>query len=184
MKLLQLHSVKSAPQKSRHLLESSIEQFGWIPNQTAYMAESDNLLSSYQFAHNQFSNCSLSEKEKAVVWITVGIINNCTYTVQAHEWIALNMGVDNIIIESLAKCPTALEEKLFVLHEFTKSVATAQGIITIEDAKAFMEAGYTRQNMLDVILGVSQKTMSTLLNSIAGTNIDTQFIIENKAEKK
>jgi len=177
MKLLQLHSIKSAPDDSTPLLESSIENFGWIPNQTAYMAESNSLLSSYQFAHNQFSNCSLNEVEKTVVWLTVGVINKCSYTVEAHKWIGLNMGVDEEIIECITKHPSNLPNKLLELYAFTKTVAKAHGVIPFEKAKIFIEAGYTRQNMLDVILGVSQKTMSTLLNSIAGTEIDEQFII-------
>ena len=40
---------------------------------------------------------------------------------------------------------------------------------------AVLRAGFSQQNMLDVVLGVSQKNMSTIVNAIAGTEIDTAF---------
>ncbi|KHT62790.1 carboxymuconolactone decarboxylase [Photobacterium gaetbulicola] len=175
---LQLHTIESAPESSRTLLQSSIDNFGWIPNQSAYMAESPALLASYQNAHELFSQCSLTEEEKAVVWITVGSINQCPYTVQAHAWIALHSGVSAEIVDSLITPSSQLPSHLEALQRFTKDVALAQGSIPQESAINFLNAGYSKQNMLDVILGVSQKTMSTLLNSLARTEIEPQFITQ------
>ncbi|NAX45699.1 carboxymuconolactone decarboxylase family protein [Photobacterium halotolerans] len=173
---LEMHTVQSAPEDSRKLLQSSIDNFGWIPNQSAYMAESPALLSSYQYAHDRFSDCSLSDEEKAVVWITTGLLNQCRYTVQAHRWIALKKGVAADTLTQLETNPDSLPEKLRAIHRFTQVVVKAQGIIPQPAAMDFLRAGYTRQNMLDIILGVSQKTMSTLLNSLAGTQIEPEFM--------
>ncbi|UTH75622.1 carboxymuconolactone decarboxylase family protein [Chromobacterium sp. IIBBL 290-4] len=175
MTTLKMHDLDSAPSGSRALLQSSIDNFGWIPWQSAYMAESPALLSSYQFAHDAFSNCSLSEEERAIVWITTGTINQCAYTVQAHTWIAQHKGVPAATLQALAQEPEALPEKLAALHRFTREVVLAQGQISKEEIAAVRAAGYSSQNVLDVILGVSQKTMSTLLNSIAGTQVEPQF---------
>lgn len=41
--------------------------------------------------------------------------------------------------------------------------------------EAVLEAGFSKQNMLDAVLAVAQKNMSTILNSIAGTKIDARF---------
>jgi len=176
MTLLTLHTLDSAPAASRPLLQSSIDGFGWIPWQSAYMAESPALLSSYQFAHDAFSACSLNEEERAVVWITTGMINDCAYTIQAHSWIARHKGVAAEIISQLLTQPEALPSRLSALHKFTRAVALAQGHIPANEASAFLQAGFTKENMLDVILGVAQKTMSTLLNSVAETAIEPQFM--------
>ncbi|MGM3160254.1 carboxymuconolactone decarboxylase family protein [Dickeya undicola] len=175
MTILQMHTLDSAPSASRPLLQSSIDGFGWIPWQSAYMAESPALLSSYQFAHDAFSQCSLSEEERAIVWITAGTINQCTYTVQAHSWIAQHKGVSSEILNMLAHQPEALPGKLAALYRFTCQVVLAQGQIPQKAVEEVLAAGYSQQNILDVILGVSQKTMSTLLNSIAHTQIEPQF---------
>ncbi|REL31309.1 carboxymuconolactone decarboxylase family protein [Thalassotalea euphylliae] len=180
MTILTLHNIDTAPVASRSLLQSSVDKFGWIPNQSAYMAESPALLSSYQHAHSLFSTCSLSEEEKTIVWITIGMINNCSYTVQAHSWIAKSNSVNDQLLALLIESPNKLPERSHALYAFTKSVARANGVISKAAQADFLAAGYTHENMLDVILGVSQKTMSTLLNSIAGTSIEPQFLPSEK----
>ncbi|MEI7254067.1 carboxymuconolactone decarboxylase family protein [Dickeya dadantii] len=176
MTYLTLHTIETAPEASKALLQSSIDNFGWIPNQSAYMAESPALLSAYQYAHELFSHCSLNEQERAIVWITVGINNRCVYTVQAHRWIALHNGVPAELIWQLEYQPETLPPRLAALHAFTRIVIQAQGQLKADAIDTFLSAGFSRQNMLDVILGVAQKTMSTLLNSIAGTSIERQFL--------
>lgn len=180
MKLLHMHTIESAPAASRPLLQSSIDGFGWIPWQSAYMAESPALLASYQYAHDAFSQCSLNEEERAIVWITTGLVNDCAYTVQAHSWIARHKGVSAETIDSLVKQPDALPARLAALHQFTRTVALAQGHIPAEAVMALLAAGFSKENMLDAILGVAQKTMSTLLNSVAGTAIEPQFLTAAK----
>ncbi|MEM6160961.1 carboxymuconolactone decarboxylase family protein [Erwinia sp. P6884] len=175
MTILKMHNLDSAPSASRSSLQGSIDVFGWIPWQSAYMAESPALLSSYQFAHDAFCQCSLNEEERAVVWITTGTINQCAYTVQAHNWIAQHKGVSVEILNTLAHEPEVLPGKLAALYRFTRQVVLAQGQIPQQALEEVLSAGYSQQNVLDVILGVSQKTMSTLLNSIAHTQIEPQF---------
>ncbi|MHB0774486.1 carboxymuconolactone decarboxylase family protein [Halomonas sp. WWR20] len=172
---LKLHTIDSAPEKSKALLQSSIDNFGWIPNQSAYMSESPSLLAAYQRAHDLFIDSSLNEEEKAVVWITCGVENNCAYTVQAHAFIALAKGVGARVVDAIAHNPASLDARLRALHNFTLQVIHCRGRVEKQAIDAVLQAGFSKQNMLDVILGVSQKNMSTILNSIAGTEIDDRF---------
>lgn len=175
MTVLKLHTIDSTPEKSKALLQSSIDNFGWIPNQSAYMSESPSLLAAYQRAHDLFIDSSLNEEEKAVVWITTGVENNCAYTIQAHAFIALSKGVDEAVVHALAHEPVHLDTRLLALRNFTLEVIHCRGRVSRSATHVFLQAGFSQQNMLDVILGVSQKNMSTLLNSIADTEIDEPF---------
>ncbi|ELN4740966.1 carboxymuconolactone decarboxylase family protein (plasmid) [Pseudomonas aeruginosa] len=175
MPVLKLHTLDSTPEKSKALLQSSIDNFGWIPNQSAYMSESPSLLAAYQRAHDLFIDSSLNEEEKAVVWITTGVANNCEYTIQAHAFIALAKGVDEAVVDALAHEPSRLNTNLLALHNFTLEVIHCRGRLSKSAIEAVLQAGFSKQSMLDVILGVSQKNMSTILNSIACTKIDERF---------
>lgn len=168
------HDILSAPEGSKALLQSSINNFGWIPNQSAIMAEAPALLESYQTAHELFGQCSLNSTEKAVVWICTGMAHNCQYTIKAHEFIARNEGVDIKYLQALRN-NEALPEKLEKLKFFTNKVATCQGSLQAEDVTNFINAGFTHAQVLEVILGVSQKTMSNMMNSISNTEIDEVF---------
>jgi len=44
-----------------------------------------------------------------------------------------------------------------------------------DDIEAFLEAGYAKEQILEVILGVSMKTLSNYVNHIAQTPLDTAF---------
>lgn len=41
--------------------------------------------------------------------------------------------------------------------------------------QAFLDAGFTKRQMLEVILGVSQKVMSNYTNHLANTPVDAPF---------
>jgi alkylhydroperoxidase family enzyme len=179
MQRLVLHTISTAPKASQKLLQASIDNFGWIPNQSAYMAGSPALLEAYQRAHDLFNSSSLNEEERAVVWITTGRENSCNYTVQAHAFIALKGGVQPAVIQALIDDADALSPRLSQLRQFTKSTISCRGQLPKAAIDAFLEHGFTNENMLDVVLGVSQKNMSTILNSIAGTSIDQNFKLDH-----
>ena len=47
--------------------------------------------------------------------------------------------------------------------------------ISEEELNAFYEEGYTQRNLLDIILGLSQKVISNYTNHIAETPLDDAF---------
>ncbi|EJS2612059.1 carboxymuconolactone decarboxylase family protein, partial [Vibrio alginolyticus] len=44
-----------------------------------------------------------------------------------------------------------------------------------EQMEAFFAAGYTQQNVLEIILGLSQKVISNYTNHVAKTPVDSMF---------
>ena len=68
--------------------------------------------------------------------------------------------------------PTA---KLEALRDFTLLVIRDRGFVSESDTAAFLAAGFTRANILEVILGAAQKLMSNYTNHFAQTPIDPVF---------
>ena len=66
-------------------------------------------------------------------------------------------------------------EKLQVLHEFTLKIIRNRGHVTQEDLNTFYASGYGERQVLEVILGVSQKVISNYTNHIANTPVDAPF---------
>ena len=65
--------------------------------------------------------------------------------------------------------------KLEALREFTLSVVRERGQVDEAAVQRFLEAGYTKRQILEVVLGVAQKTMSNYTNHLAQTPIDKPF---------
>ncbi|MEO8645510.1 hypothetical protein [Pseudomonas sp.] len=61
------------------------------------------------------------------------------------------------------------------VRDFTLAIVRQRGELESTQMQDFYAAGYTQQNVLEVILGLSQKVMSNYTNHIAQTPIDETF---------
>jgi|TARA_R110002096_G_scaffold436105_1_gene668181 alkylhydroperoxidase family enzyme len=169
-----LHTTETAPKDTLPLFEKSRKDFGMIPNLHAVMGEAPSILEAYQAVHELFMKTSLSAEEQTVVWQTINVENECHYCVPAHTAVAHMMGVEEMLSNAL-RDGKALPEKLETLRNFTLKILRQKGRLSESDVETFLAAGFTKQNIFEVILGVSQKTMSNYVNHIADTPIDKGF---------
>jgi len=167
-----LHDKESAPQESRALLENSEKAMGRIPGLHAVMAEAPGLLEGYQQLHKLFMNSSFDDEELTVVWQTINVENACHYCVPGHTGIAKAMGVDDAITEALRNETPLPTERLEALRDFTLAIVRGRGNVDDDAIEAFLNAGFTKRQILEVILGTAQKIMSNYTNHLANTPID------------
>lgn len=170
-----LHDEDSAPEESQPLLQKSQEAFGMIPSLHAVMAEAPGLLEGYQVLHELFQNTSFDKDEITVVWQSINVEHACHYCVPAHTGIAKSMGVDDEITDALRNETPLPNDRLEALRDFTLSVVRDRGNVDEAAVKTFLEAGFTKRQVLEVVLGVSQKVMSNYVNHIAETPVDKPF---------
>ncbi|SDK40019.1 carboxymuconolactone decarboxylase family protein [Microbulbifer yueqingensis] len=175
MKAFQIHDKETAPDASKPLLDNSIQAFGSIPNLHGVMAEAPTALKSYQVLHEEFLNTSFTAGEKTVVWQSINVEHGCHYCVPAHSAIAKSMKVDDEINEALRNKTPLPTDKLEVLRDTTLAIVRDRGVVSDEVLQRFYDAGYTQQNLLEIIVGVSQKVMSNYINHFADTPVDKQF---------
>jgi len=170
-----LHDKQSAPHESKGLLDNSVEAFGMVPNLHAVMAEAPGLLEGYQQLHQLFLDSSFDDEEVTVVWQTINVEHACHYCVPAHTGIAKSMKVDDAITEALRNETPLPTDRLEALRDFTLALVRGRGNVDQEAVNAFLEAGFTKRQILEVILATAQKVMSNYTNHLAETPIDKPF---------
>lgn len=170
-----LHDKNSAPTKSKALLDVSLKAFGRVPGLHAVMAEAPGLLEGYQRLHQLFLDSSFDDEEVTVVWQTINVEHECHYCVPAHTGIAKSMKVDDAITEALRNETPLPTKKLEALRDFTLSVVRDRGNVDDEAVQAFLDAGFTKRQILEVVLAAAQKVMSNYTNHLANTPIDSIF---------
>lgn len=175
MSNFKIHDIESAPEKSKPLLENSLKTYRMIPNLHGALAEAPGLLEAYKTLHNLFAASSFNEEELTVVWQTINVEHECHYCVPAHTGIAHGMKVDAALTEALRNGGKMTTDKLQALHDFTLSVVRKRGNVTQAELEAFYNAGYTQRQVLEVILGLSQKVISNYTNHIVDTPVDQPF---------
>lgn len=170
-----VHDIDSAPAESRPLLEDSRDSFGMIPNLHGALAESPQALEAYKTLTRLFLESDLSTTEKHVLWLSINVANRCGYCVPAHTALAKRDGVDDGIIEALRHGRALDEARLEALRRFALQVLEKQGHVEPSDLQAFLDAGFDKRHVLDVVLGVTHKILSNWTNRITDTPVDRAF---------
>jgi len=176
MNQFKVHTIESAPEASKPMLEASVKEFGMQPNLHSVMAESPAMLEAYKTMHEIFSTkTAFNADELTVVWQSINVENGCHYCVPAHTGIAHMMKVDASITEALRNQTPLENAKLETLRATTLAIVRDRGKVSEEQMKAFYDAGYTTQHYLEILVGYSQKIMSNYTNHAAQTAVDPPF---------
>ncbi|WBU89779.1 carboxymuconolactone decarboxylase family protein [Cellulophaga omnivescoria] len=175
MTTLKVHNIESAPEAAKPLLEASNKAYGMIPGLHGVLAGAPGLLKAYQELHQLFTETSFNNEELTVVWQTINVEHACHYCVPAHTGIAKMMKVDDAIIDALRDETPLADAKLEALRTITLAITRNRGNVSKEDLEAFYAAGYGEQQVLEIILGLSQKVISNYTNHIANTPVDEAF---------
>ena len=172
-----IHSIESAPEASRDSLEYVQAKFQMVPHLAGVMAASPALLRSYTtLQDNLEKHGGLTPAENNVVQLSIALENECQYCVAGHT-MAGKMFFENTddelaALRSGSKLPAA---KLDALRTFALAVYETQGRVEDAQLEAFLAAGYTRAQALDVVANVSAKVMSNFANQLARTPVDVPF---------
>ena len=85
------------------------------------------------------------------------------------------MKVSEDITDALRNETRLPTPKLEALRSFTIQMVRERGNATDAQIQTFLNAGYSHRAVLDVILGIAQKTMSNYINHVAVTPVDEVF---------
>lgn len=168
---------ETALPEARAILEKAKAQVGFIPNMYAGMVNSPALLETYLDGYSRFRNATgFSALEQEVIFLTISCVNGCEYCVAAHSFIAdKKSGVPAEVTDAIRAGNPVGDARLGALVRFTRTLVESRGWPTNAEAAAFLEAGYTEQNILEIILAISVKTISNYANHILHTPLDPMF---------
>ena len=175
MSILKVHTKDTAPSASKPLLADAEKAFGFVPNLLGVFAESPAALKAYLTIGQIFDESSFSPTERQVVILAASRFNECHYCVAAHSVVAGMQQVPADVIEALRADRPIANDKLQALRVFTTAVVEARGWVSQDQVGAFLTAGYNKAQVLEVILGITFKTLSNYSNHIADTPLDAAF---------
>ncbi len=175
MTTLKIHDIESAPEASKPMLDAAVKGFGMLPNLIGVLASSPETLKAYQTLHQLFMDTSFDAEELTVVWQGINVEHDCHYCVPAHTAIAHSMKVDPALTEALRNQEPMPTAKLQALFDTTLIIVRNRGHVSQDELANFYAAGYGEQQVLEIILGLSQKVISNYTNHIGNTPVDTAF---------
>jgi AhpD family alkylhydroperoxidase len=148
---------------------------GFVPNLLGVMAEAPPLLEAYLTLTGILEKTSLTPAERQLVLLTVSRTNDCHYCIPAHIFLAEKAGLAPEAIAAIRDGRTIGDPRLEALRRLTEGLVQGRGRVAPEEVGAFLAAGFSRAQVLEVVLGVGLKTLSNYTNHLAETPIDAPF---------
>jgi len=143
---------------------------GFVPNLYAYFAKNETALGDYLTLQNRKS--TLKAKEREVINLVTSQINGCRYCQSAHTVIGkMNGFTDEQVIE-LRKGLASFDSKLDALVKLSASIVNNRGKASKETVEAFLAAGYTEANLIDVVIVIGDKTIMNFIHNLTELPID------------
>jgi len=156
-------------ENNQAIFDNLQKALGFVPNLYATIAYSKNGLEKYLAYQN--AKTSLSNKEKEAVNLIVSQVNNCEYCLSAHTVIGkMNGFTDEQVLD--IRNGKASDAKLNALVKLAAEITKTRGYADTDIVDAFFAQGYSNENLVDVILQVSDKTAMNYLHNLTKVTVD------------
>ncbi len=143
---------------------------GFVPNLYATYAHSENALGNYLALSG--AKTSLNAKQKEVVNLAVSQVNDCLYCLSAHTAIGKMNGFTDDQILELRAGRASFDNKLDALARLARNITENRGATNADVLDNFFNAGWTKENLIDTIVLVGDKTISNYLHRTTDGPVD------------
>lgn len=176
MSRLPLRTPEDAPAEAQPALATAEKNNGFLPNLLRVLANAPVALETYLTVSGINARASLTLAEREVVQITAAATHGCGFCVAGHTAVATKKaGMDPATVDALRRRGPVADGRLAAVAAFTSAVIAARGAVTDGDLAAFKAAGYTDQQALEVVLGVSLATLCNFANNLGQPPLNPQL---------
>jgi uncharacterized peroxidase-related enzyme len=169
-----IHTVESAPEGSRRLLQGLNDQIGFIPNLAATMAEAPALLEAFVTLQTIGHRTSLSPIERQVIAVAVATETGCTYCVAAHSTFALKSGAQPGVVDAVRAGSPLDDPRLEALARFARAVVHREHDAS-RRAEELLKVGLSQAQVLETLVAIAVPLMAGSVFQLAAVTLDGAF---------
>lgn len=155
---------------NQEIFDNLNKGLGMVPNLYAVMAHSETALGNYLAFQN--APTTFSNKEKQAVNLVVSQANGCAYCQSAHTVLGRMNGLTEEQIIEIRKGSASFDGKLNVLVALAKEITEKRGFAPDADVTRFLNAGYSKGQVVELVMLVAEKTAMNYLHGITKVDID------------
>ncbi|MDR9418081.1 carboxymuconolactone decarboxylase family protein [Gracilimonas sp.] len=171
-----IYNEENAPEDAKPFLKGAKEKFGFVPNLLGEFAEAPAVLEGYLKLDEIIGKTDFTPQEQQLAILAVSIENECHYCSAIHSTVLKNqLNTDENIVNSVRNGDPLPDAKLNALVNYTRKAVEKRGHVSEGDLEAFLSAGYSKKNALEINLIIALKTISNYTNHLADTPLDEAF---------
>jgi uncharacterized peroxidase-related enzyme len=171
-----LYEADTAPEASRPYLEALTQFFGFLPNHGKVLAESPAATRAYLVLNQILAGTTFTPVERNALLVALSVENRCEYCVSAHTTLLHMAKAPQHVIDGVRRRTDTGDARIDALVHFGRLMVQKRGWADDSDVQAFLDAGFTREQVLEVLTALSLKTLTNYANHLAGTPLDDVFV--------
>ena len=170
-----IYSIASAPEESKPALEQLQQAFGVVPNIAGVIANSPKLINSLVGLFQQVHSPGLTEPENQIVLLTDAVTNSCAYAVAFHTALALQQRISSEETTGIRERRLPTDKRFAALSKLAKTLIEKCGHLSDQELDSFIAAGFTKEQVLEVIVIVAASTITNYAGTIANPPLEDPF---------
>jgi alkylhydroperoxidase family enzyme len=157
------------------VLELLQQTFGLIPNVAAKMAASPVLINGFIGLFERVHASSLSEPQVQTLLLTNAVANASEWPVAFHTALALEAGVSRADVDAIRRGALPADALLSALSALARTLIETRGRVTESELQRFLDAGFSAEQVLEVIAVVAASTITNYTSSVTRPPLEAQF---------
>jgi alkylhydroperoxidase family enzyme len=170
-----IHTIASAPEGSKSALEQLKKAFGVLPNLPAVIANSPKLINSLIGLFGQVHSPGLSEAENQIVLLTDAVTNSSKYAVAFHTALATQQGISSEETDAIREGRLPMDKRFAALSSLARTLIEKRGHLSEQELDAFTAAGFTKEQVLEVVAIVAASTITNYAGTITNPPLEDPF---------
>ena len=171
MQSIQPIRTELANSKVKQLLMSVEAELGLTPNMMKCMAQSPAALEGYLRLGDALRGGELDPTFREQLALTVAQVNRCGYSLAAHTAFAGRLG---LTIEEIGdgRAARGSDRKTDAGLKFARDLVARSGQLLSSDLRDIRQAGYSDEEIVEIVANVALNIYANYFNIVAGTVID------------
>jgi uncharacterized peroxidase-related enzyme len=176
MNQFKYHTPENSQGPAKEILTSVQQKYGFVPNLFAYMAEAPYTIEAYAMLTELLNKTALSAAQQQIALLAVSHYNQCEFCQVAHRAFGKMNQADPQTLQAINDDHVINDPSDKALVDMVVAIVDTRGWVKQTQLDAFLAAGFTRQNVYDLILIVTIKTLSNYANHLTKPEANEQLV--------
>lgn len=170
------HTLENTSGDSHELLAGLKKSFGFIPNVYGYMAEAPVTIEAYLALDSLLAKTSFTPAQQQIILLAISVENNCEFCMVAHQAVGKMHKANAQTLQAITRYGVVNDPQDRALAGFAQTVTKNRGRPASAELQAFLDAGYTKRQVFEVIMMVAMKTLSNYINHLTQTEPNKELL--------
>lgn len=170
-----IHTLETAPAGAGAALNGLKNAFGFVPNIAGAMATSPVLINCLATVFQNVHGGSFTEQQIQVLLLTNAVTNACEWAVGFHTFLALQQGIAASDVDAIRNGGLPAEPKSAALSRLARTLIETRGRLPETDMDRFLQAGFGKEELLEVIAVVAASTITNYTGSVTRPTLEPPF---------